>query len=220
MNRHVVFRLDAGSKYGLGHFSRCFALAQQLLEKQIKVTFYIYGNLDFLLANKLTYNEINIHQVDSLNPLAFLNDIKKSDVLIVDSYELTDATLSKIKNACKKLILIDDFDKEYNDEIDAVINSSISSSKVKTPRYKQFLGLEYVLLRNDFLKPSTHHRRKGILISMGGSDPKNLTSNLIDVVLSLNVSEPIYVLYTLSYSSVQRNYFLQLAEKKAYSLRS
>ncbi len=213
MNKCVVFRLDAGSNYGLGHFSRCFALAQQLIEKQIQVIFYIYGNLNPVLFNKLTYNEIDIRQVDSPNSLVFLDDLKKNDVLIIDSYELTDIDLSKIKSNCKKLIIIDDFDKEYNG-IDALVNTSISSSKVKTPHYKQFLGIEYALLRKEFLAPAKQSQRKGILISIGGSDPKNITTEVIDVLLSLNVSEPIYVLYTLSYSSVQCNYFLHLAKKK------
>lgn len=211
MDKRVVFRLDAGTEYGLGHFSRCFALAQQLLEKQIEVSFYIYGNLNIHLANKLSYNAINIHQIDPLNSLAFLDDIKKSDVVVVDSYEVNEFALSNIKDRCSKLIVIDDFDKAYT-EIDAVVNTSISSSKINAPRYRQFLGIDYALLRKEFLVPPAQRQREGILISMGGSDPKNLTLEVLDVLFLLKVSEPIHVLYTTSYSDFQLNHFLRLSQ--------
>lgn len=208
--KRVLFRVDAGSKYGLGHLSRCFALAQQILEKNIQIKLFINGDLNEEIAYKLSQNRVEIKLFNSHTINEFENEISKDDIVVIDSYEITDLHELNYKQKCKKLIVIDDF-KDRIHSADAVINTSVSTFYNRANNNtKYFLGLEYALLRKEFLATFHQNDRKGILISMGGSDPKNITVQLLKILFEMPINEPIHVIYTNSYSIEQNNTFLNL----------
>ncbi|MCX7863274.1 MAG: hypothetical protein N2449_09810 [Bacteroidales bacterium] len=210
MGKKILFRLDAGSTVGLGHLSRCYALAQQLLGFTATIVFYIKGDLNIHLAKKLTNNQIEIFYVDDLNPTEWYHFIQSQDIVVIDSYELNDFHFRQIKALCKKLILITDFKQDVQN-VDAIVNTSIENKQNKNTNIPFFFGVEYALLRKAFLSELKHNAREGILISMGGSDPSNLTLSIINELLKIKIHQPIHVLYTLSYSTYQINEFLKYA---------
>jgi len=121
MDKIVRFRLNAGEKYGLGHFSRCFALAQ-LLKNKLPIIFYIHTENNALIY-KLNTENFPIIFIDDEN--TFFNDIKSSDVVIIDGYDFNEFYLSKVKSLCTKLIVFDDFEASIKNA-DAIINQQFS----------------------------------------------------------------------------------------------
>lgn len=214
MSKRVLFKFDAGNDYGLGHLSRCYALAQRLLDYGIEVKFFINGNLNINVAQKLTNNQIAISIIDPLRIEEFTNQITTNDVLIIDSYEINTDQEKNLKNVCKKLIVIDDF-KNKNHIADAIINTSVYDIDNKDTAIRYFLGIEYALLRKEFFVENTFNggERKGVLISMGGSDPQNITIYILKTLFDIGQNLPIHVIYTNSFSTEQLNLLLDLSKK-------
>jgi len=209
MNNAVRFRLNAGNNYGLGHFSRCYALAQ-LLKNKIDIYFYIYTTNCSLITG-LNTDHFHIKFLDDDENI-FLNDIKKSDVVIIDGYDFNDSYFLNVKVRCKRLIVFDDFEINIKN-VDAIINPFRQAVHSKNYNIKYFLGYEHFILRKDFLTPLSVNKRKGTIISMGGSDPNDITSKILSTILHNDNFKPIHVVYTNSYSTKQLNYFLNLSQQ-------
>jgi len=209
MNKVARFRLNAGNKYGLGHFTRCYALAQ-LLKDKIDIYFYIYAS-NYSIITGLNIDNFPVKFLD-IEENIFLNDIEKSDVVIVDGYDFNDFYFLNIKARCNKLIVFDDFNANIKN-VDAIINPFLEKIFINNNNIKYFIGYEYFILRKEFLKPITFNKRKGTIISMGGTDPNDISTKIISIILNNDIFKPIHVVYTGSYSTKQLNYFLNLSQQ-------
>ncbi len=191
----IFFRVDSGTDVGYGHFVRCIALALVLSKtyKIIFITRYLKGNLIQSLnkktfsIKKLSYKSKKINQIKDANET--ISIIKKSsnkkNILIVDSYNLSETWEKKIKLNIDKLIVIDDL-KTRKHICDMIIDQNLHSSmknlyKDKIPKNCiKLFGPDYAILRNQFIKERQFSSIrslpiKKILVSFGGSDKENYT---------------------------------------------
>ncbi len=209
MNKVAKFRLNAGNEYGLGHFTRCYALAQ-LLKDKIDIYFYIYAS-NYSLMTGLNTDNFPIKFLDNDENI-FLNDIKKSDVVIVDGYDFNDFYFFNVKARCNKLIVFDDFDANIKN-VDAIINPFLEKIYTNDNNIKYFIGYEYFILRKEFSKPVTFNERKGTILSMGGTDPNDISTKILSIILNNDIFKPINVVYTGLYSAKQLDYFSKLSQQ-------
>jgi UDP-2,4-diacetamido-2,4,6-trideoxy-beta-L-altropyranose hydrolase len=205
--KQIVFRVDSSLVMGSGHLMRCLTLADELQKKSCQITFIcrnLKGNLIKSINHLvLTLPRNNSFQSDDfyLNWLGATQEqdaeqtikaiSENIDLLIVDSYALDEKWHQKLRCHAKTIMLIDDLMNRQFD-CDVLLNQNLGIHK-KDYRNKVLkgcellLGCDYALLRPEFskLREKALVKRKGtqeiknILISMGGSDIKNITYNIL-----------------------------------------
>lgn len=178
----VFIFTEGGREFGLGHVTRCCALYDELVEKDIKTLLIINGNEEVARVA-----EDRKYVLDSWygKAEAYLKD---SPYAIIDSYKANLDDYEEIAHKSKKAMYIDDIGRlDYPHGI--IVNPSIHGDKVlynRRPRHTYLLGREYVILRKEFRKPyqrNLKERVENVLVTMGGSDIKNATPKIIEAIL-------------------------------------
>lgn len=203
MKPHIFIRTDGSSEIGLGHLVRCLALAH-MLKDNFAITFFCKEIPDsmFMEIEKSGFEVIRIPEESK-----FHSSIKSNSLVILDGYHFNLEYQKKVKSSGAKLVCIDDLhDNEFI--TDLVINHApgIVPQDYKAKPYTQFaLGLEYALLRPAFLLQAQKQRKivkaEIVMICFGGSDFKNLTQSILQVVLEYPQFKKIIVVTGPSYSS-------------------
>lgn len=174
-NLRVLIRADSSSSLGLGHLSRCLALADELLLRGAEVIFAcraLQGNflslIDqekfklILLPMDVRYDfvdasfncwENNLQNEDALATLHALGGVRL-DLVIIDHYLLDSTWHSKIKKHTKKLMVIDDVGNRKL-LCDFLLDQNFGATEEKyrgvlidTPTF--LLGGSFALLHRDF----------------------------------------------------------------------
>ena len=196
MKWKVFFRVDASNEIGLGHLIRCFAFAK-MIDDIFDIIFFCKSIPDALI-NEFTQANYLVYKISSDDE--FINLLQPSTLVILDGYDFDMQFQKKIKNICSNLIIIDDlYDNEYC--ADLLINHTpgVEVSDYINSSCKNFaLGLNYVLLRPAFLRPIPQITKKNgtntLMICFGGSDIKNLTHKVLNIVIeSFNFNKIIVV---------------------------
>ena len=201
----ILFRCDAGTKYGFGHIMRCIAFAQAFHRAGYK------ENIFFLkkVANDDLYEELLVRNgfryfflPDNAEGLQFefekYSHPGSTNILIFDNYDVTAEQMALYKQKNKHLVAIDDLaDREFS--VDLIINQNIDSEhldyQTKGP-VKLLLGSSYVLLRNSFLQIKNRRNRnegrakpldeKHIFLSFGGGDTFSRIKRLLKMFHKLD----------------------------------
>ncbi|WP_397600375.1 UDP-2,4-diacetamido-2,4,6-trideoxy-beta-L-altropyranose hydrolase [Silvanigrella sp.] len=201
----IAFRVDGSYKIGSGHFMRSIVLAQELRKKiDPEIIFISYKHIDNFnhIPEKFGFKSIsfaiNGDWSQDKDAEYLLEGFKGEffDYIIIDNYDLDNIWELKIKKICKKILVIDDLanrkhscdyllDQNYVDNFLTRYNGLIN------PNCDIFLGTKYVLLRDEFLEIKNkskirNHGLKSLLISFGGSDPKNLTIKILNIIKNIN----------------------------------
>lgn len=182
-NGKVKIFTEGGSKIGLGHISRCSSLYDEIKSRGIDVELLIYGdlnNISFLQGR-------NIFSIDWLSEDYLKNYIRDTDYCIVDSYLASEGAYRVISNKSPKALYIDDNARiEYPKGI--IVNPSLSIEGLNYPENEEIqylLGAKYIILRPPFLSGKRNIINKDVkevLITMGGSDVKNLIPKILSVI--------------------------------------
>ncbi len=172
-NLEVIFRIDLDEYSGLGHFFRCFALAE-IINSLARIKFSIPNSsesvISILESSNFSYEVLG-------NMKLFIDKIPNKSLVVLDGYKIGIGMQKKIVEKGHSLILINDFPKG-NYKANAVINSD---PYVKIKDYENssfdnyFLGLDYMIARPAFFENRDNYKNKidkYWLISFGG------TSNL------------------------------------------
>ena len=114
--------------------------------------------------------------------------------LALDGYHFTPEYQKAIRDAAIPLLVIDDMNHLPRYHADVLLNQSIHAPNLRYHCNKDttlLLGTRYILLRREFLKYRKFARQipekaKNILVTMGGSDPDNVTLKVIDAIKLLN----------------------------------
>ncbi len=175
--------VEVGPKIGLGHFTRCLALADMVSVLLEEVVFYSQNA--FFIADSVNRNGYHLKPI--FNKESFLDHLEKEDIVVLDGYGFDYSFQKKVKKACKGLMLIDDLcNQQY--EADYIVNIAPG---VKQEDYqvsentKLLLGPDYSLLRKAFLNAEKAKKKsEEILICFGGADPRNLSLDVVNALLT------------------------------------
>jgi len=120
------------------------------------------------------------------------------DWLVVDHYELDARWESKLRLRVGRMLVIDDLANRAHD-CDVLLDQNLYSDMVRRydglvpSRCKCLLGPGYALLRDEFrrMRPAARPRKsiQRMLLSMGGADAGNATSNALAAVSLLGEAE-------------------------------
>lgn len=114
--------------------------------------------------------------------------------VVVDGYVFGTEWQRRVKNSGLLLLALDDFGHAGHYLADIVLNQNASALASIYPHHGSkvcfLLGTKYVLLRNEFVQraiqsPGLRPVGRRILVTMGGSDPDNVTGRIIQAVAKL-----------------------------------
>jgi UDP-2,4-diacetamido-2,4,6-trideoxy-beta-L-altropyranose hydrolase len=195
----LLIRCDASIAMGTGHAMRCLALAQAWQDEGGKVTFAMAETTASMEA-RLRRECADVLRVPGLpgsaEDSARTCDLAlrgKAEWVVVDGYQFGSAYQSAIRAAGLKLLLIDDQGAAAPYSADLVLNQNVHAKedlyRERAPHTQLLLGPRYIVLRREFAfwRKRTFEiapRARRILVTMGGSDPENLTEQILKVLLT------------------------------------
>lgn len=176
----VLIFTEGGSHIGLGHITRCISLYDEIESRGIAVELIIYSDIyDIDILKNKNVRIINWLCIDFL-----IQDIKENDYCIVDSYLADEYLYRVISSRAKQSLFIDD-NARINYPKGIIVNPGIGSNNLNyqiSNKKTYLLGTDYVILRSSFIGSSRkyiNNKVKEILITMGGSDIRNLTPMIL-----------------------------------------
>lgn len=182
--QNILFRCDGSNEIGMGHVVRCLALADELhAEFTCNVTFAMRQSELGIQKVRDSYPVIVAEKNDFNYELWLTNCIQetKANILILDMRDGLPRYASRnIKQITSvKVITIDD-PEDKRLEADLAFYPPVP--QVRELNWTDFkgnlyVGWEYVILRKEFLNPypKPENDVPNILISMGATDPENMT---------------------------------------------
>ena len=205
----LLIRADASGRIGTGHIMRCIALAQAWQVRGGQVTFLshcksealhqriIDEGFDFISIENPHPDPSDLsHTLEILRQLKTQNSKLKTWVIIV-GYHFTPNYQKAIRENGYRLLVIDDTAHQDHYHADILLNQNIHASSLRYYCDRdtvKLLGCEYVLLRREFLKYKDWKRvipdkANKILVTMGGSDPDNVTLKVIQALQVIDIPD-------------------------------
>jgi len=190
----AAFRYDVSPAIGAGHMARCLALGAAL-ERHGYMSVHVVGHEGIgLLPAHLRADAIAIRPGEAGGEVLLRTLGRRADLCVVDHYGIDGKDESELARACHHLAVIDDL-ADRRHAADALIDSAPVQAPGRYatligPGTLELLGADYALLRADFIRqrfmPSGGATtRPSVLISMGGTDPVDATSMMLEEVMEL-----------------------------------
>ena len=184
---------EGGLKLGLGHIYRTLSLANQLKR---------YANIKFLttsddtVINKIKENNFEFFRGENIAEIENQLNLYKPQIVIIDKLEVEESFCRDIKQSFNPKIVIFGNISSANKSADIVINAAIGTdyknkSYVDEDTGTLYLeGPKYLVLRDEFYEHKNSYEFKNdlkrILLIFGGSDQANLTSRVLNKLLSMD----------------------------------
>ena len=200
----LIMRTDASSQIGAGHLMRCLALAQAWKMNGGEAVFILNieaVSLEMRLKAEgftIFYLPRHLTSVEDAQETAKLAQELNSQWLVIDGYHFDAEYQKAIKDCGLKLLFIDDYGHAKHYYADIILNQNISADENlyinKSPCTKLLIGTDYTLLRREFWQWQKWKRinppiAKKILVTMGGSDPDNVTLKVIGALQYLECNQ-------------------------------
>jgi UDP-2,4-diacetamido-2,4,6-trideoxy-beta-L-altropyranose hydrolase len=198
----LVIRADASVAMGTGHVMRCLALAQAWQDLGGAVLFAMvapFPRIERLLrshAMRIYTIQASAGGAEDAKEIASVCRREGAQWIVVDGYHFDAEYQQELKNAALKLLLIDDHGLAGPYVADLVLNQNVYASDTsyqnRDKGTRLLLGSSYALLRREFrswgecqrpIVPVAHN----LLVTIGGSDPHNVTGTVLGALQSLNV---------------------------------
>jgi UDP-2,4-diacetamido-2,4,6-trideoxy-beta-L-altropyranose hydrolase len=206
-----VFRADASAAIGAGHIMRCLTLANALTDNGWRIVFA--GRAESGLAvpalRQLGHRMIAVpaeRESDAVWLGQQIDDV--ADLLIVDHYLLASEFETAAREWADTLLVIDDLENRRHD-CDILLDQNFGRGdqdylQLVPVHCTRLLGARHALVRPDFaaLRAQALSRRaedtqlRRILVSMGASDPTNMTSVVLAGLREAAIDVEIDVLIT------------------------
>ena len=191
----IIFRADANKEIGAGHVMRCLSIADAAARAGESCLF-LCASADLEEAVRSRGHELVISGGDyrhmEEDGLDKLIGERKPLAVVVDSYQVTEAYLTHIKECCEdcgsRLAYIND-DPLFPYPCHILLNYNIGRSeedyrKLYSGKLPQLLtGTGYVPLRSAFSGVAdgrVKDRAEKVLVSTGGADPGHMAADLAD----------------------------------------
>lgn len=215
--KKIAIRVDATKQIGTGHFMRCLTLANGLQKRGAHICF-ISRELPLHLLDMLVAKGVEFIPLErDENPLpstdlahshwlgvSQLQDAQATiqaladrnwEWLVVDHYALDSRWESMLRQAAKKILVIDDIADRQHD-CDVLLDQNLYADMEmrynnKVPAHCQLLlGPRYALLRDEFLELHEQIKLrsgpvKRVLVFFGGVDTDNFTGRAIEALSSI-----------------------------------
>ena len=198
----VAIRADATDQIGSGHIMRCLTLANRLAQRGSDIVFFCQS-LPAYFENKIVENSHTVVRFPEFNNVCNVSEAAdaqktldalggdKTEILIVDHYNLGIKWEDILIQNADKLIVIDDLANRRhacNYLVDQTIGRPASAYAQLVPDGCNILtGTDYCILRDEFLElrnVSLQHRKKArlnkILVTLGATDGDGMLLPIVE----------------------------------------
>jgi len=201
----LLIRADGNDHIGYGHLMRCFAIAQKYIQQGGRVVLLAAPEYT-VIENRIIQAGITVVHLEAkpgseTDILETLGNSEKfnADWIILDGYHFHASFHHRLKNADKKVLLIDDHGALDYYSADLILNQNIyaSANMYNSKLSKDSLlmaGCKFCCLRNEFQewidwkRPKINNARK-IIISLGGSVHESAILKVVRALKLLNRHE-------------------------------
>ncbi len=189
--RRIVFRLEAGGTTGWGHLARCAALAGEMRRRGWACSLWSEHAPDAAPDDlRAPFAEARI-----AGP-AWPEEPPPAEWIVVDWYDATDAMLRRLRKTAPaaNLLVIDDEAKRTLADAHVIVNPRLGLEGFPyASTARALLGERYALLRAGLREPArvTSPFPPGVapvLIMLGGTDPRELTAEVIHGLADLDAA--------------------------------
>lgn len=193
----LLIRADADAVMGTGHAMRCLALAQAWQDDGGLVIFAMVRPPSSV-RERLVKESMEIAEIDAtagtLEDAARTADIaskREAAWVVVDGYHFGPDYQQRLKSDGLKILFVDDYGHAEPYTADIVLNQNFYAEESlyrKRETYTRLLlGPKYCLLRREFNQWREWKRQipevgRRVLVTMGGSDPRNFTEHAIEAL--------------------------------------
>lgn len=200
---HLMFRCDASPNMGSGHVMRCLTLANVLKQDFGGIATFYCTELVGSLADRIKYAGHNLiwldedlAQTDSGQSLVNIANEQGAIGIVIDGYHLDKKYRVPIAVSSQTIITFQDAGSE-SFGADIIINTApCATATSNLPVHNQPLilaGPRYALIAPAILEArNSNLTAKGILITFGGSDPRQLTLPVAQYMRSSLPDVPIH----------------------------
>ncbi len=191
----LLIRADASLAIGTGHVMRCLALAQTWQDAGGTVSLAV-AELPDGLAPRVAAEGVSLSRIhatpggpeDAAKTVALAHRLS-ADWVAIDGDRFGSDFLETVRAAGFRVLLIDDFANRESFPADLIVNPDLDDEEPYRKRgatARLLMGPSYVLLRREFRQESEKKeiRQTGnrILVTLGGSDPENLTPEIANAL--------------------------------------
>jgi UDP-2,4-diacetamido-2,4,6-trideoxy-beta-L-altropyranose hydrolase len=192
----LLIRADASSAMGTGHVMRCLALAQAWRDTGGDAVFAI-AEATAAVRAKLAAESCEVVPIAAASEAEDAQQTvavaKENGVawVVLDGYQFGADYQRIVKTAGLNMLFLDDYGHAGFYCADVVLNQNVGIEEKfypeREPQTRLLLGPRYSLLRSEFLawRGWTREIRASatrVLVTMGGSDPQNVTARVIDAL--------------------------------------
>ncbi|MDX2414692.1 MAG: UDP-2,4-diacetamido-2,4,6-trideoxy-beta-L-altropyranose hydrolase [Bacteroidales bacterium] len=189
-NRRIIFRADGGQSIGMGHITRLMAMAAMINDGFTKIFATRNRESGIVRDINLVVDEYICLPEGKEHFGKFLSFLAEGDVVVLDNYFFSTEYQRLIRDRGCFLVCLDDMhDRHY--VADLIINHApgIEPGSLSTEPYtKVCLGLDYALLRKNFLDAAKQEynivNSNTVFICFGGVDNNNNTLKVINALYS------------------------------------
>ena len=219
----AIIRADSNKKIGIGHIIRAKNLGIFFREKGIKSKIITRSNnissyfsnfkkneILFLKKNFSFYMEKKI----ILNIFKKTNNKKKFFIIDLLNYTKYISLIKQLKNNNVKIILICDHMKKVIFPAELIVNANPCQLRYKynSKKITYLVGPKYIIMDKSYLnKKKIYFKKKikKILLTVGGTDQKNLIFSIIQILenYDLELSVSIFTTSASHYLKQLRNMF-------------
>lgn len=200
MPERILIRADGSTQIGTGHVMRCLALAQGW-QRGGGQAIFVQAHSTPALENRLRLEGIEMMRVkvvpgseEDAAQTAQQARACEAAWVVADGYRFGDRWQRQIKAAGLRLLLLDDHAHAEYYSADMVLNQNLNADAslyaAREPYTQLLLGTRYAQIRREFLAWADAPREfppvaRSVLVTLGGSDPKNVTSKVLEALIRL-----------------------------------
>lgn len=195
----ILFRCDASVDIGTGHFMRCLALAQAWQSEGGQAIFAM-AEITEALQQRAEFEGFELRRLavvrgSAADSTQVIDIARRSRItwIVVDGYAFGADYQLSLKMAGFRLLFFDDNGHAARYSADYVLNQNAHAAESlyqdRDASTRLLLGSRYVLLRREFANWRSWKREipevvRKVLITMGGSDPDNVTDKIVRAISS------------------------------------
>lgn len=192
----LLIRADATLAIGTGHVMRCLALAQAWQDAGGTASLASAELPDGLLP-RVTAEGVSLSRIhatpggteDAIETVGLAHRLQANWVAI-DGDRFRSDFLGRVREAGFRVLLIDDFADRESFPADLIVNPDLEDDgepyRRRGATAELLTGPSYILLRREFRQESRKNeiRQSGnrVLVTLGGSDPENLTPKIANAL--------------------------------------
>lgn len=205
ISRTLWIRADATSRMGIGHTMRCMALAEAWKRRGGEVCFATRCENPMILERisdegfAVLLLEDSRHQENGLEQAlsaSWGSGDQDPAWVVLDGYQFGPDYQRAVREAAKRLLVVDDYNHLPRYEADILLNQNIEAEHLRYQAAKEcafLLGPPYALVRREFVRRKEAKEipflAKRVLVTVGGSDPDRVTLKILEGLSRLEQPE-------------------------------